>query len=222
MALLPDKQLKFMLNKDIDYTSLEKRMIDIRDEMQRKLNIKEGSQKVFFDLESNGLEKYKKPMMTMRSFNTNAVTIADSKHLRPVLDKEEIRALMKTLQDRLKDIQPAIAPISFIGSGMSHMLRDHAKFFPIMPPPGMKLLVIDSCSELNHAIEALIRLGQVGINASKAGRDLRDIMLKMEKETKLKNKNKNEFINDGKDVSYSRQQSRKWANSYSHKRPKKL
>ena len=201
---------KLYPTEEIDYTSLEKRIRATADEMQSKFNKQAGRQTIFFDLECSGLNKLKKSFMTMRSLDTDAV---QEIHEFPKMDKVKI--------EKLKEAFPKVIAI---GSGidMQGLSRIFAKSFPLTPPPGMQTVVIDSYPELRQAEQALQNLGQAGIRGYQAGKKLNDAMIKLSNCSSIKIKGKNRFINDGDAVSYSRQQSQKWANSYSHKRPKKL
>lgn len=106
-----------------------------------------------------------------------------------------------------------------IGAGLGHL----AKHFPITPPPGTQVLVIDSCSDWSKVEQAMIELGKVGMRAAEAGKSLRRCLLGLDSSNLEKGINKKRFpIPENKDVSYGKRQANKWAYKYSHKRPNKL
>jgi len=204
---------------EFDYKSLEEKTQENLDRMREhfeneKIHIKRMP-KISFDLKCQGLVKYKTPMtMRLDKGTVAAATLP--------LDHKSMDEMMQVLKAKLEKMEPAFTRIATIGTGIGHLARAQAKHFSITPPPGTQVMVIDSLSDLKMAEQALRLMGQAGIRGMEAGKNMREALLALSECGAGKKKKRKDFINRDEGVLYSREQSQRWANSYSHKRPKKL
>ena len=220
MANIPNELKSRLIDLgEFDYTTLEERTQENIDQMKERLdNLKACTKrplKISFDIECQGLEKYKSPTIRL-----SKGTVAATPTL--PLDHVGMTKMMEVLKEKLQSMESPFTRIAAIIPGIGHLSRTQAKHFPIIPPPGTQVLVIDSLSDLKLAVQALQEMGQAGIRGHEAVTNMRDAMLALsECGVGLKKKRKS-FIKEEGGVLYSRGQAQRWPQTYSHKRPKKL